>query len=111
MDGRLTTPERVEISEGSGQFTFQLIAHPVPTIENIKYYKEVSSLKEEPVRSGFITGNCEQNTPDLHVVTCKLFLTNAVRQDNGLYSAKVKNSQGTLNVTFELNVIGTFFVF
>ncbi|XP_025102147.1 uncharacterized protein LOC112568849 [Pomacea canaliculata] len=109
--GTPTTPDRIEVMEGSGaQYTFTVIAHPVPTIEDISYHTEdtVSSLQKEPVRSDFISGNCQQNTPDLHLVTCSLSITDALRTDDGLYSLKVRNSKGHVNLTFELSVIGTF---
>lgn len=100
--------------EGSrGQYTFAVIAHPVPTIEDINYYRDdtVSSLDEEPVRSDFITGNCQQNTPDLHLVTCSLSITDALLTDTGLYNLRMRNSKGIMNVTLELIVIGTLVYF
>ncbi|PVD26837.1 hypothetical protein C0Q70_11984 [Pomacea canaliculata] len=105
----LATTRELKVTEGlEGQTTFELIASPVPTIDGFIYHQEEmnSSAQEKPVRSDLFTGKCEQKTPDLHLASCTVYVTQATPTDTGLYSVHVSNSMGAMTVTFELRVIG-----
>ncbi|PVD26820.1 hypothetical protein C0Q70_11967 [Pomacea canaliculata] len=105
----LATTTELKVTEGlEGQTTFEVMASPVPTIDGFISHQEDSnsSAQEKPVRSDLFTGKCEQKTPDLHLATCTVYVTQATPTDTGLYSVHVSNSMGAMNVTFELRVIG-----
>ncbi|XP_025103073.1 uncharacterized protein LOC112569483 [Pomacea canaliculata] len=104
----LATTTELKVTEGlEGQTTFEVMASPVPTIDGFISHQEDSnsSAQEKPVRSDLFTGKCEQKTPDLHLATCTVYVTQATPTDTGLYSVHVSNSMGAMNVTFELRVI------
>ncbi|PVD26824.1 hypothetical protein C0Q70_11971 [Pomacea canaliculata] len=103
----LATTTELKVTEGlEGQTTFEVMASPAPTVDGFIYHQEDSnsSAQEKPVRSDLFTGKCEQKTPDLHLATCTVYVTQATPTDTGLYSVHVSNSMGAMNVTFELSV-------
>ncbi|XP_025102135.1 deleted in malignant brain tumors 1 protein-like isoform X2 [Pomacea canaliculata] len=103
----LATTTELKVTEGlEGQTTFEVMASPVPTIDGyISHHEKMnSSSQEKPVRSDLFTGKCEQKTPDLHLATCTVYVTQATPTDTGLYSVHVSNSKGAMTVTFQLRV-------
>ncbi|XP_025102149.1 hemicentin-2-like isoform X1 [Pomacea canaliculata] len=105
VNGTLARIKQLKVTEGSqGQLTFEVMGYPTPTIEGVSYHQGDSMSKEEPVRADLFTWKCEQNAPDLHLVTCTLSTADAMNKDNGMYNVKVRNSGGSINVPFTLIV-------
>ncbi|PVD26821.1 hypothetical protein C0Q70_11968 [Pomacea canaliculata] len=105
----LATTTELKVTEGlEGQTTFEVMASPVPTIDGFIFHQgeNNSSAQSKPVRSDLFVGKCEQKTPDLHLATCTVYVTQATPTDTGLYSVHVSNSMGAMTVTFELLVTG-----